>query len=233
MTPKRAPGGRPLRRRVATRAIRKTLLIFCEGERTEPEYLNALKLERAIREVAAVEIRVAQADSGAVPLTLVKRAIEARSRAVSENDEVDEFWCVFDVEWPVNHAHLPEARALAEANKINLAVSNPCFEAWLILHLKEHGAWLDNDQAMKLRRKLDSSTDKGLDPAKYMPHVHEASDRAVKLEERHQRNGTSFPHNNPSSGMHRLIASVQPTDRVISSAAPARAASPGGRRARW
>lgn len=211
MTPKRrVSDGRTLRRKVATRAIRKTLLVFCEGERTEPEYLNALKRERAIREVAAVEIRVAQADSGAVPLTLVKRAIEARSRAVSENDEVDEFWCVFDVEWPVNHANLPEALMLAKANEISLAVSNPCFEVWLILHLKEHGGWLDNEHAMKLRRKLDSSTDKGLDPATYMPHVHKASARAVKLEERHQRNGTSFPDDNPSSGMHRLIASVQP-----------------------
>jgi RloB-like protein len=206
---RRAPGGRPLRRKVATRVIRKTLLVFCEGERTEPEYLNALKLEPEIRETAAVEIRVAQADSGAVPLTLVKRAIEARSRAVSESDEVDEFWCVFDVEWPVNHANLPEALALAEANEISLAVSNPCFEVWLILHLKEHGAWLDNEQAAKLRRQLDSSTNKGLAPAKYMPNVREATARATRLEERHRRDGTSFPRDNPSSSMHRLIASVQ------------------------
>jgi len=198
-----------LRRKVATRFIRKTLLVFCEGERTEPEYLNALKLEPDVREAAAVDIQVAQADSGAVPLTLVKRAIEARRRAVSENDEVDEFWCVFDVEWPVNHANLPEALALAEANEISLAVSNPCFEVWLILHLKEHGAWLDNEQAAKLRRQLDSSTDKGLDPAKYMPNVREASARSARLEERHRRDGTSFPHDNPSSGMHHLIASVR------------------------
>lgn len=210
MTSKRkAPGGRPLRRKVATKRIRKTLLVFCEGERTEPEYLNALKLEPAIREAAAVEIRIAQANSGAVPLTLVRRAIDTRRKAVSENDEVDEFWCVFDVEWPINHPHLNEALALAEANEISLAVSNPCFEVWLVLHLKDHGAWLDNGQAARLRRQLDNSTDKGLDPTKYMPYVREASDRAVKLEERHRRNGTSFPDDNPSSSMHRLIASVQ------------------------
>jgi hypothetical protein len=210
MTPRRkAPGGRPLRRKVATRRTRKTLLVFCEGERTEPEYLNALKLEPAVREVAAVEIRVAPANSGAVPLTLVRRAVEARSRAVSENDEIDEFWCVFDVEWPVNHPNLAEAMALAEANEIGVAISNPCFEVWLILHLKEHGAWLDNDQAEKLRHQLDKPTDKGIAPAKYMPHIGKAASRAAKLEERHQRNGTYFPNDNPSSGMHRLIASVQ------------------------
>jgi hypothetical protein len=209
MTSKKPPGGRPLRRKVAIRRVRKTLLILCEGERTEPEYLNALKFEPSVREVAAVEIRVAQADSGAVPLTLVRRAIEARTRAVSENEEIDEFWCVFDVEWPINHPNLAEAIALAEANEIKVAISNPCFEAWLILHFKEHGAWLDNHQAARLRRHLDNSVGKGIDPALYMPQVPTASTRAAKLEERHQQNGTSFPQDNPSSGMHRLIASVQ------------------------
>jgi len=167
-----------------------------------------LKLESAVREAAAVEIRV-DPELGAVPLTLVKRAIEARSRALAENDEIDEFWCVFDVEWPKNHPNLPEAIALAKANGINLAISNPCFEIRLIFHLKEHSAWVDNDQAGRLRHQLDKSTDKGLDPAKYMPHVGKASSHAAKMEERHQRNGTSFPNDNPSSGMHRLITSVQ------------------------
>ena len=205
---RKPPSGRPLRREVATRRIRKTLLVFCEGERTEPEYLNALKLEPSVREVAAVEIRVARAGSGAVPLTLVGRAVEARSRALSENDEIDEFWCVFDVEWPVNHPNLAGAIARAEASEIGLAISNPCFEVWLILHLKDHSAWLDNDPAEKLRRQLDRSTDKGIDPAKYMPYIRKASARAAKLEQRHLQDGTSFPQDNPSSGMHRLITSV-------------------------
>jgi len=39
----RTAGGRPLKRRVGTRRPRKTLLVFCEGERTEPEYLDAMK----------------------------------------------------------------------------------------------------------------------------------------------------------------------------------------------
>jgi hypothetical protein len=96
MTARKAPGSRTLRRRVAVRSVRKTLLVFCEGKRTEPEYLNALKLQPAVREVAAVEIRVAQASSGAVPLTLVSRAVDASSRAMNESDEIDEFWCVYD-----------------------------------------------------------------------------------------------------------------------------------------
>ena len=37
-----------------------------------------------------------------------------------------------------------------------------------------------------------------------------AARRAADLETRHQKNGAIFPDDNPSSGMHRLIASVQP-----------------------
>jgi hypothetical protein len=185
------------------------LLVFCEGRRTEPEYLSALKLEPSVRKVAAVDIRIAQKESGVVPLTLVQRAVDER-RASGEQGEIDEFWCVFDVEVPVSHPHLAEAIALAEANGIKLAISNPCFETWLILHFREHRGWLESEQAVRLRRQLDQSADKGLDPARYMPHVSTAAARAAKLEERHQRDGTPFPQDNPSSGMHRLIASVHP-----------------------
>jgi hypothetical protein len=71
----RKAGGRPLKRKVATRRPRKTLVVFCEGERTEPEYLDAL---------------------------------------------IDEFWCVFDAEWPKNHPGLDEAIRQARTNGINL-----------------------------------------------------------------------------------------------------------------
>jgi hypothetical protein len=134
----------------------------------------------------------------------------ARKRAIDEEGEIDEFWCIFDVEWPKNHPGLKEAIEQARQNGIQLAVSNPCFEIWLILHFQGHGAWLDNDDARRLRRSLDGSSDKGLDPAKYMPFAADAARRAAELDKRHLHNNTIFPHNNPSSGMHDLLASVEP-----------------------
>jgi hypothetical protein len=117
---------------------------------------------------------------------------------------------VFDVEWPRNHPGLGEALHQARENDIRLAITNPCFELWLILHFKDHGAWLDNDGARRLRRTLDGSPGKSLEPVKYMPLVTDAARRAADLETRHQKNATVFPHDNPSSGMHRVIASIQP-----------------------
>jgi hypothetical protein len=206
----RVAGGRALKRRVGTRRPRKTLLVFCEGERTEPEYLDALKRQPAVRDAAAVDLRVQTGHGGSVPRTLVSLAAAARSKALDEEAEIDEFWCVFDVEWPRNHPGLSEAIERARLNSIRLAVSNPCFEVWLILHFENQGAWLDNDAARRARRRLDGSSDKGLDAAKYMPLAGDAARRAAELDERHQRNGTTFPDDNPSSGMHRLLASVEP-----------------------
>lgn len=201
--------GRPLRRRVATLSPRRTFLIFCEGERTEPEYLNALKLLRSVRDVAAVELRVQSRSGGSDPRSLVSMAMSAHSRAIEEEAEIDEFWCVFDVEWPRNHPGLREAIAQAERNGIQVAVSNPCFELWLILHFQDYTAWLDSRSASKIRSELDGSSDKGIDKNRYMPLIFDATRRAVLLDERHERNGTLFPQDNPSSGMHRLLRSIR------------------------
>lgn len=214
---RRKTASRSLKRKVAIRQPRKTLAVFCEGEKTEPQYLSALKRHPPVRDVAAVDIRIEVGHGGAVPQSLVSLAAEARRRAIDEEGEIDEFWCVFDVEWPHNHPGLSEAIRHAEVNAIKLALSNPCFELWLILHFRDHGSWLDNDGARRLRRQLDGSADKGLDPAKYLPHIADAARRAAELEKRHHRDGTEFPQDNPSSGMHRLIRSVEPAASITRS----------------
>jgi hypothetical protein len=201
---------RPLRRRVGIRRPKKTLLVFCEGEKTEPQYLEALKRQPEVRDAAAVDLRIETGHGGAVPQTLVSLAIAARDRAAAEEGEIDEFWCVFDVEWPKNHPGLKQAIQQARDNGIHLAVTNPCFELWLILHFQAYGSWLENEGARRLRRELDGSSNKSLDAARYMPLIMDATNRAAALERRHKNEGTTFPHDNPSSGMYRLIASVQP-----------------------
>jgi hypothetical protein len=104
-----------LRRKVGSRAERKTIVVFCEGEASEPDYINGLKRLPEVRGNTSISIEVAT-ERGA-PLTLVRRAVD---RAADE--EVDECWCVFDVEWPKQHPNLDEALRLAEEHGIRLAV---------------------------------------------------------------------------------------------------------------
>lgn len=186
-------------------------MVFCEGKVTEPQYLDALKKLPEVRESAAVDIHVRLAQGGPVPMTLVGAAVDAKRRAEQEEGEVDEFWCIFDVEWPANHPDLETAVELATKCGVKLAISNPCFEIWLTLHLTEHSRWCDNDDARRTRRGLDGHDDKSLNSAIYMPKRADAVRRARALDTRHEGNGTKFPDNNPSSGMHRLVASVDPS----------------------
>ena len=198
-----------LRRRTAVRALRRTFLVFCEGTRTEPDYLDALRQEPAVRDSASVEIRIDRAASGAVPVTLVDRAAEARERFSQEQGEIDEVWCLFDVEWPQNHPKLREAREKANARNVSLAISNPCFELWLALHFEERTAWLDSDAAGRLRCHHDGTSGKGLDGAKYMPRRTVAARHARALAAKHLGDGTEFPDDNPSSGMYLLLEAIE------------------------
>ena len=142
-----------------------------------------------------------------MPLTLVTRAAD---RLLGE--EVDECWCLFDVEWPVNHPNLKQAMMLAQAKGVQVAVSNPCFEIWLLLHHKPHSRFVDNDEAEKLSKSCDHRTGKSIDAAPYIAKRKVACKRAAVLDKRHAKDGTKFPHNNPSSGMYRLLESLEGAD---------------------
>jgi hypothetical protein len=182
-------------------------VIFCEGEASEPDYINAVKRLPQVQLNTAVNIEI---DPGqGVPLTLVERAVARQL----DDDEVDECWCVFDVEWPRHHPNLDRALQLANTNGIHLAVSNPCFELWLILHFQNQTAFLHNRAAEKVSRSLDGRPNKRLDAAKYMPHRQAAARRAASLVTRHQRDQTPFPDDNPSSTMHELLRAVDPESR--------------------
>lgn len=211
MTPGRRrplPARKSLKRAVGTRLPKKTIAVWCEGTRSEPQYLEALRNEPAVKDVASVDIRIEARDEGAVPLTLVRSAMEQRRRTSIEKGEIDEFWCVFDVEWPKHHPNLTEALDLARRNSIKVAVSNPCFEVWLIFHFRNQTGFLNNDEARRGRRACDLRDDKSLDASLYMPRRAHASQHAAALDTMHRDNGTSFPNNNPSSGMHRLLKSL-------------------------
>ncbi|MGH3974491.1 MAG: RloB family protein [Pseudonocardiaceae bacterium] len=102
-------------------------MVFTEGRRSEPDYVNGLKKPPHIAEDVSLNLEL-RPEHG-VPLTLVQLAVER-----NKDEEVDECWCIFDVEWPTSHPNLNAAISLAQNNGIELAISNPCFEVWLILH---------------------------------------------------------------------------------------------------
>lgn len=192
-----------LKRAIARRPELRTIVVFCEGKNSEPDYINGLKRIPEIADNTALNLEL-HPEQG-VPLTLVRMAADRLA-----DPEVDECWCLFDVEWPKNHPNLFEARQLAQAKSIGLVVSNPCFELWLILHHRDFTKFATTAEVESLSRKLDGRTGKSIDSAIYLPLRKQAARRAEQLEQRHVRNDTSFPKDNPSSGMHHLLRALEP-----------------------
>jgi hypothetical protein len=141
-------------------------------------------------------------------MTLVDAACAAKRAG---RTEVDQYWCVFDVESPKpkQHPHLVRACDKARANQVHVAISNPCFELWLVLHLRDQTAHLSTDDAVRLRASLDGSRGKHLEPATFVPRWRQASHRARSLRTRHRRDGTVFPEDNPSSSVDLLLAQIE------------------------
>lgn len=180
----------------------RTVVVFTEGLNSEPDYVRGLKRLPHIAQDVALDIEI-HPDHG-VPLTLVKLAVRRLA-----DPEVDECWCLFDVEWPKHHPNLREAMALADEHGIRLAISNPCFEIWLILHHKEFSRFSDTCAAERASRALDRRPGKSIDAAVYMPLRKAAAQRAERLDARHQIDGTRFPNDNPSSGMHAFLRALE------------------------
>ncbi|WP_305785896.1 RloB family protein [Symbioplanes lichenis] len=195
-------GGKPLKRVTARRAERRTIVVFCEGSKSEPAYVNGVRRLPGVTANTAMTIVVDPIQG--TPVTLVEAAIRK-----SQDDEVDECWCLFDVEWPLNHPRLAEAVDLATRNGIHLAISNPCFELWLLLHHQDWSRFENTDVVERASRALEKRKGKSIDAAFYLPHRQEAVRRAVVLEQRHSRSGTTLPDDNPSSGMHKFLAAVE------------------------
>jgi len=142
------------------------------------------------------------------PLRLVEAARDQRAdadrrarRHKDDNLRYDEVWCVVDVD---EHARLPAAEALAAREKIGIAVSNPCFELWALLHLVDHRAFITSESARNALRSCMPNYEKALDCAAMRGLYAVARGRANALCEQHKRNGRS-PSWNPSTDVWVLV----------------------------
>lgn len=192
--------------------MRRPVLIVCEGEKTEAIYFQALRRYYRLR---TVDVTV-HAEGGG-PLEVVRRAIalfEERKRSwkrTRAEPPYEEIWCVFDREASNEPHGFRDALQLAANHKIQLAISNPSFEYWYLLHFVETSRPFQD--ARDVERELCS--------AHYIPNyqknkdyfavlrdrTNEAHDRAERLYVRHP-DRESDPYPNPSTLVYQLVAGM-------------------------
>lgn len=180
-------------RRASIRPERTRVLVYCGGVRTEPAYLEGIR--GLIRDLpVAVEVR----SRGVGPEQLIEHAVSFAARNPGFYDEI---WCVIDVD----EFDVESASQAAAAAGVRLAVSNPCFELWLLLHLADRRAFAENCDVIgrELRKHLpryDKSRVRFGDFATGLPT---AIERAKVLEP----SGEDFKCN-PSTGVWRLVERI-------------------------
>jgi hypothetical protein len=212
-----ANGRRDLRRRDAPRTVERRVLIVTEGTVTEKLYFDAFRIRRRVFGVEVTVVGV-----GMDPVSVVQRAIRDRDaaaeRARRERDPGaawDEVWCVFDVD--DFGAKVPEAHDLARTHGLQVAVSNPCFELWLFLHLQEPPGLIHRHDLQGRLQKIHPAKEKYFDAETILAGYNDAVRRAQRLDE--QAVADDEEGRNPTTGVYRLTEAVDPSRRLAQQAA--------------
>jgi hypothetical protein len=131
-------------------------LIVTEGTKTEPNYLNEIRIERR---VPNAHIAVVPAE-GRQPLKVVEHA----ERYLAESAEFERVFAVFDRD---SHPLDSYQNALKKAAALNGKLKNsegqkvafraipsvPCFELWLLIHFQDEQAFHERGAVYKKLQK--------------------------------------------------------------------------------
>ena len=207
----RKPSGRRVARSISSydrkagkRRPRRCVLIVCEGKRTEPLYFRSLVKELRL---ATVDVSVTvEGGKGGDPRLVVERARSKRNEARSSERPFDNVWCVFDAENPNSNLHFNSAVTDARQEEFDLAISNPAFEFWYLLHFQDTDRPFENASVCieVLKKEGIPDYDKGccVLPILY-EHTDTAIQRATRILENSPDQDTEFP--NPSTRVFRLV----------------------------
>lgn len=161
-------------RDVGTREAFKRVLIVCEGEQTEPNYLRRFPIRSG--DVVTIDGAGKNTDS------LVRHA----ERLEGEGD-YDEVWVVFDRD-SFKVEQVNSALQRAENNGFKVAFSNEAFELWYLLHFEYCDAALTRDTYKKrlssyLNRPYQKNDPTTFDTLK--PYLNDALRNADRLQAHH------------------------------------------------
>lgn len=197
----------------------KLYILSFEGEKTEVKYFNDFRQSEFFNDSGIIEIIPLEREpnTGTDPLSVKRLLKKAKSNYPFKKS--DEFWLIVDRDhWETIHK-INFEQLVIDCNKENnffLAMSNPCFEIWLIMHLKdiseydqvEQAKLLENASVNKKKNHIDIVVgdlqgigyNKNPVPETYLPHTRIAIERAKNRNE----NNEAYPKN-LGSHIYKLI----------------------------
>lgn len=185
---------------------KERFLLCCEGSGTEPGYFRSLAEFLRNPLIDLIEIEIAEHET-TDPKQIVEQAKRLRSDAIREakrmhddNLRYDQVWCVFDRD---QHVYFDEAINQALDNALDLAVSNPCFELWILVHFQDQTAGLDRKDARRKVKTYIPNYDKSITFGELKGRTVKAARRASKIESNAKERGKAT--DNPTTGVWKLV----------------------------
>jgi len=196
-------GKTSLRRRKPHRREKIVFWIFTDGKNTERSYFSALSKKFGL------PVEVPKECNGKSPEKIVKTALAKRKMEKDSYDPSrDEFWVVFDDD---GRAGVAEARERSRQENLRIAISNPCFELWLLLHLTDYDR--PDDQAA-VQRELElqcpayeRDRHKVPDMEALIQNLECAEQRAEQMDGRRVADGD--PNGRPSTRVYQLTRTLR------------------------
>jgi len=204
------------KRKIETKSKRAYFLIVCEGERTEPNYFQAIKESFPIGSISIIDIE----GTGKNTIRIIDECISIRAKSFKKYDRI---WAVFDRDsFPA--VNFDNAINKAEANKINCAWSNEAFELWFLLHFQFVSTPMSRDLYKSfIEREVRN---KGLANYTYLKNSNSTYE---VLESRGNKNQAiawakllekeytdrSYSRHNPCTKVHLLIEELHNPEKII------------------
>lgn len=201
------------KRGVGKRQVPPRFILVCEGQ-TERGYFQAVN---QLLRLAGISVKAVQDEVS--PLAIVDRAKDYITgnpkRGIEAVEKQDQVWVVFD--WDEHTDEVVRARKKAEGLGIHVALSNPCFDVWLIWHLEDYMrvGCLARQTDAELK-KVWPSYSKGADnpwaalwTGLRKDGLHEASRRAREADAKLRSDNLAYPENRPSSEVLELMDAIK------------------------
>lgn len=124
------------------RTVKPVILIVTEGALTEPQYFAHYRNRQTNIEIRVIGGRTGGGETDYT--SLIRKAAEYKNKNQMSESNGDAVWVVADGDVNYNSPDpvrekdlmLAKARKQADAKGIRLAISNPCFEFWYLLHFQ-------------------------------------------------------------------------------------------------
>lgn len=198
-----------------------SFLIVTEGTVTEPVYFETL---RESLQLSAMTVKVIPGEhsdprhviqSAADEVKELARRVRKKKIGVTEVEKFDHVWAVVDTDVAIRKGFWNDVVQKARDLKVNLAHTTPCFEFWLMLHLRmttrsdlTDGSTTKKAFRNELGRDYSTNRETTEEVMKFLiPKWPDAVKNAQHVRKHHAAGNTPSPAN-PSTEVDRMICAL-------------------------